>query len=130
MSKLLFFKIIIFLLLLGGCDNITNQPLNGSIDRTGKQIITTIYFYDTLQEVHDKYREIHNLPKDAKLQGLQGFARWPEFRDEEGKPIERDNQSLTCVIHTLKPTKIDDDATLTLGHEMLHCIIGTYHPEQ
>ena len=117
---------IISALLLASCDNVSKEDLKGSIDRTGKQILTTVYFYNSTEEVQSKYREIHNLPRDHKT-NIQGFAQWPEFRDPNGNPIVDDTKPLTCVIHTIKPKKIDDEATLTLGHEMLHCIIGSYH---
>lgn len=31
------------------------------------------------------------------------------------------------VIYTLPPARVDDTATLTLGHEVLHLAIGSYH---
>ncbi len=33
------------------------------------------------------------------------------------------------VIYTLPPARVDDAATLTLGHELLHVALGRYHPE-
>ena len=26
-----------------------------------------------------------------------------------------------------RPREVDDDGTLTLGHELLHCLLGNYH---
>lgn len=31
------------------------------------------------------------------------------------------------TIHTLAPTRVDDDAVTTLGHEFLHVVLGEYH---
>lgn len=31
------------------------------------------------------------------------------------------------VIYTLPPTRVDDAATLTLGHEVAHVALGSYH---
>ena len=31
------------------------------------------------------------------------------------------------TIHTLAPTRVDDDAVTTLGHELLHVVLGEYH---
>ena len=127
--KLLKISVILFVLLgLSSCDNANKQPLTGSIDRSGKTITTTVYFYDTEKEVQDKFREIHKLSRDQKV-SVTGFARWPEYKDADGNAASDRDKELTCTIHTVRPTKIDDEATLTLGHEMLHCIIGTYHPE-
>jgi len=37
----------------------------------------------------------------------------------------------TCEIYlpnAHRPLQIDDEGTLTLGHELLHCMLGEYHP--
>jgi hypothetical protein len=124
--KILTLLLITFL--LTSCDVSNKKELKGSIERTGLPITTTVYFYESVEDVQRKYREIHKLSKDQKI-GQVGFARWPEFRDAQGQPVDDPSQPLTCEIHTVRPKKIDDSDTLTLGHEMLHCIIGTYHPE-
>lgn len=33
----------------------------------------------------------------------------------------------TVVIYTLPPVAVDDSATCTLGHEMMHAALGDYH---
>lgn len=109
------------------CDMAPSE-LTGSINKVGKPVVTTVFFYDNIKQVQDKYREVHKIPKDQAI-GTTGFARWAEYRDINGKPIEVENEPHTCVIHTVRPTQIDDEATKTLGHEMLHCLIGTYHPQ-
>jgi hypothetical protein len=121
--------ILAALIALTSCDIANKEPLKGSIDRTGKPIVTTVYFYDSVEDVQRKYREIHDVPRDQKI-GQVGFARWAEYRDAQGRPVENGDEPLTCEIHTVRPQQIDDSATLTLGHEMLHCVIGSYHPEK
>lgn len=123
-----FLLLSITTLFLTSCDVIKTEPLKGTLERSGKPIITTIYFYNSVEEVQDKFREVHNLSKNHRT-NVEGFSRWPEFRDSNGKPLSDDGQTLTCTIYTVRPTSIDDNATLTLGHELLHCIIGTYHKE-
>ena len=42
----------------------------------------------------------------------------------------RETGGRTCEIYLpneLRPGKVDDDGTLTLGHELLHCMLGNYH---
>ena len=34
----------------------------------------------------------------------------------------------TRVIYTLPPVRVDDEATCTLGHEVMHLALGSYHP--
>jgi len=123
------FLILAALITLTSCDMVNKEPLKGSVDRAGKPIVTIVYFYDSVEDVQRKYREIHNVPQDQKI-GQVGFALWAEYRDSQGRPVENADEPLTCEIHTVRPQQIDDSATLTLGHEMLHCVIGSYHPEK
>ena len=42
----------------------------------------------------------------------------------------RETGARTCEIYLpndQRPAKVDDDGTLTLGHELLHCMLGDYH---
>jgi hypothetical protein len=42
----------------------------------------------------------------------------------------RETGARTCEIYLPKemsPTEVDDEATLSLGHELLHCMLGNYH---
>ena len=32
-----------------------------------------------------------------------------------------------CLLFLQRPRRIDDDRTLALGHELLHCLLGSYH---
>lgn len=48
----------------------------------------------------------------ADDQALEGFT---------GRAGER------VVIYTTPPRRVDDDATTTLGHEVLHVALGDYH---
>ena len=43
----------------------------------------------------------------------------------------RETGARTCEIYlpnAQRPLQIDDEGTLTLGHELLHCMLGEYHP--
>jgi hypothetical protein len=42
----------------------------------------------------------------------------------------RETGALTCEIYLSdeqRPREVDDAATLSLGHELLHCMLGDYH---
>jgi len=42
----------------------------------------------------------------------------------------RETGARTCEVYLpnkRRPEKVDDDGTLTLGHELLHCMLGDYH---
>ena len=121
--------LIIAMIVLASCDQ-SREPVSGSVDRTGKPIEVTVYFYDSEREVTEKYKEVHNLPQSQKIQTRAGFALWPEWRGKSGLPIAKPaDDKYDCTIHTVRPYRIDDRHTMTLGHEMLHCLLGTYHPE-
>jgi hypothetical protein len=42
----------------------------------------------------------------------------------------RETGARTCEIYlpeSKRPAEVDDEATLSLGHELLHCMLGSYH---
>ena len=42
----------------------------------------------------------------------------------------RETGARTCEIYlpnTKRPAEVDDEGTLVLGHELLHCMLGNYH---
>lgn len=97
------------------------------LNREGKPIKVTVHFYDTQAQVTAKYRELHDVPKNVEIAPRMGFSMWPEWMTEDGESVDVD-EKLFCDIHTVEPKVVDDEATLTLGHEMLHCLYGSYHP--
>jgi hypothetical protein len=122
------YLILILVAFLIGCD----QPKTGkdhikpTFDRTGLPIVTTTYYYDSVEDVMAAYRDFYQLPKSQRIPRLYGFAVWPEWRDEDGNRVEFvDN--LWCQIHSIRPIRIDDLGTLTHGHEGVHCVFGEYH---
>jgi len=107
-------------LLLVSCEQ--SETLEGSIDRVEKEVVTVVNFYDDLVSLRIAYADHHGIPAHQVPNGLQGFAVWSEWVNQEPDNVEYD-----CVIHTMKPRRVDDRYTKTLGHEMLHCLYGTYH---
>lgn len=110
-------------LLLNSCEN--GERVEPTFDRSGTVVETRVNVHDRLRDMHNAYRDVHDLSISHDLTGLQGFAVWYEFPN--GKP---NNESYTCEIHIVRPTRVDDSYTLTLGHEMLHCIYGSYHKKK
>ena len=37
------------------------------------------------------------------------------------------NGERVCLVYVYRPLSVDDDRTLALGHEVLHCVLGEYH---
>ncbi len=58
------------------------------------------------------------LEATAQRQGLKG--------KERGFAVWSPNDS-QCDVYLQLPDSIDDDKTLTLGHEVFHCIAGQFH---
>lgn len=118
MKKLLFSLLLIFFIVSCSSD----QPsIQGSIDRVGQEIKVTVYFYDDNTVIRQQYALTNNISYRNTSPDLQGFAIWHEWSTEPA------NVQYECVIHTLRPRRIDDRNTTTLGHEMLHCLYGSYH---
>ena len=41
--------------------------------------------------------------------------------------LKRSGDQYVCEIYVARPKSVDDAATATLGHELLHCLMGAYH---
>lgn len=101
-------------------------PVQKSHDRTGSPVEITVFTYPSQRALDAAFREMHNLSRNEDRESRYGFARWPEWRDVQGNTVN-DGGEWTCQIHILEPEFVDDERTLTLGHEMVHCIYGSYH---
>lgn len=116
------------LFLLTSCDRNSESKIDKKINRENLPIKTTVHFYNNLEELRKKYKEINKLDQKTEVY-IEGFAIWPEWKDQSGNSVTPDGKELKCEIHTIRPSTVDDDAVLTLGHELLHCVYGTYHTE-
>lgn len=120
-----FLPLLLALLLLLGCEP-AGEKIQPTLDRTEYPITVTVYFYNSQADLMGRYRELHNLGPRDEVPKLWGFARWPQWQDQSGTAVEQP-ELFSCDIHSMKPKIVDDTATLTLGHELLHCIWGSYH---
>ncbi|MEO8464958.1 MAG: hypothetical protein ABI640_06425 [Gammaproteobacteria bacterium] len=71
----------------------------------------------SLQQEHGAHVDMH----DIRLDYRHGFSILKTNRETGAR---------TCEIYlpnTKKPRAVDDEATLSLGHEVLHCMLGKYH---
>jgi hypothetical protein len=39
---------------------------------------------------------------------------------------KRDREHV-CLVFAFRPNRVDDDATTSIGHEIAHCFLGSYH---
>lgn len=122
-----FIFVVLVILLLFGCDPVEHrESVKKTIDRTELPIEVRVYFYESVEEVTEAYRNIHGIDSNIAVPMLYGFASWPQWYDADSNPVELKDQ-FWCEIHSIQPINVNDQGTLTLGHEMLHCLYGTYH---
>jgi hypothetical protein len=106
---------------LAACSEQGTEPgLQGSINRVGKPITITVNTVNTQSELRDLYAELTGVP-DAQVPDQWGFAQWNETVSGA------DPEQLRCDVYVLQPRKPDDQRVLTLGHELAHCVWGSYH---
>jgi hypothetical protein len=58
----------------------------------------------------------------------KGHRRVPQ-KPEGFAVLVRSDGELVCRLWILKPENVDDERTTALGHELLHCLVGEYHPD-
>lgn len=114
-------------LVLTACEQQSN--IDKPINRENKPIVTTVHLYDTKDQVKKKYREIYKIDYTNQPVDLLGFAVWNEWRDSKGNPVEQEGKEFRCDIYAVRPKRVDDAATTTLGHELAHCLYGKFHKD-
>ena len=85
-----------------------------TMDRTSNPMLIKFYIYPSLRLLKQAHPEAEQLEKGDKV---YGFATWYEDEQDVNE----------CQLHIVKPQHIDDEITLTWGHELLHCVYGLYH---
>ena len=107
-------------LCLTSCDNDGGRGLPEDFDRSGEAMHITVIWHKNQQAVDNAYVEEFGRARNERAINRLGFAVWA---DPGRKPY-------WCRIHAVKPTSVkNSDKMDTLGHELLHCTIGTFHPE-
>ena len=71
-----------------------------------------------MHENHDQVAEACNIPVDDDEQ-IEGCALFMRYQ----------NGTSDCEVNIVQPKYVDDEHTLTLGHEVLHCVYGLYHDQ-
>jgi hypothetical protein len=58
---------------------------------------------------------------------LAAFGRRVAGLEKGFSVLVRKDDQFICRIYVFKPIVVDDDATTAVGHELLHCLLGSYH---
>lgn len=82
-------------------------------------VVSTFYFYDTNEEllaaIPINQRDLLPENPDEVLHGYSYCHR------------DLEKNFAVCEIHQVLPTVVDDEQTITLGHEVAHGVFGIYH---
>lgn len=107
-------------LFLTSCDNDGSSGLPEDFDRSEETVEITVIWHKSQQGVDSAFVEEFGRARNESSINRLGFAVWA---NPSKKPY-------WCRIHAVKPTRVQNDEKMdTLGHELLHCMIGTFHPE-
>jgi hypothetical protein len=105
MKKILFVIMIIGLLV--GC---SKPPMKQDLNRENETLeIHFFTFSNELEMIEDLRNKGYEVPNE-----LLGFSVWSP----------QDNK---CEVYHVTPKYTDDIRTKTLGHEVAHCIYGSFH---
>jgi len=105
--------LILTALFLGSCDTNKQTNISKEWDRTHEELQVTVKLYDNNSQLINTLTERLGSPVNENTLG---------------KAIMSPNDNI-CEVYALKPRRIDDQRTMTIGHELLHCLYGRYHPE-
>ena len=103
-------------LLMVSCEPAPSKKISGTQDYSATQFPITVHTYDTKSELNKAIRN-----KTQHGQNVEGLALW--FLGKETSKMKR------CEIHVVTPKGVEDDYMTTWGHELAHCVFGTYHKE-
>lgn len=115
--KQIYLLLLLVALMLAACSDEPKQtPIKKDFERTEVQL--TIVIHDNWRGVSKAYHKEY--PKSNRKTTRHGYAVW--FRGG--------NHENACTIHIVMPKNLEDDYQFqTIGHELTHCIHGTFHKE-
>ena len=110
-------SLVVLLLVLSSCDT-TEKSITKTHDVTGEYIAIRIQTFPT-ERALNKYLE----DADFSKQEVDGLARWVPPKGDLTK-VKR------CDIYVVEPKSVRDTNRMsTWGHELAHCIYGSFHKE-
>jgi len=112
------------------------RDLATPVDFSESSIDIKITFYeDRLELVRAYHDSMNNEKTDSELRewirnhDLRGFANL-QYNTISGTEPHPTNAAPSCHVHVMRVRgQNDTDRKRTLGHEILHCVHGEWHPE-
>lgn len=100
------------------CKNDDQDRISPEFDRSNVTIEIKIVTHENSRQVTNAYKK-YLTGRGIEFDGQErkGWAGWSL------------NAPYYCQIHVIKSKRIDDDNTMTWGHELQHCVYGRYHTE-
>jgi hypothetical protein len=96
------------------------EPINPKLDFADMRVVVTYVSPGELWNLQRSHGAAVD-PRDLNLHYRRGFSLLKR---------NRETGALTCEIYLSdeeRPREVDDAATQSLGHELLHCMLGDYH---
>lgn len=96
------------------------ETIKPTVDFNDLRVVVTYVSIGELVNLQAKYGAGMDR-RDLRQDGRHGFSILKR---------NRETGALTCEIYLAnqeRPREVDDQATLSLGHELLHCMRGDYH---
>ena len=101
--------------LLMSCDT-TDKGMTKTHDITGEYVDIRVMTFST-------QRQLNKYLKRKDGEEVEGLAQWAHPKGDLTK-VKR------CDIYVVEPNSSRDYGQMeTWGHELMHCIYGSYHPE-
>jgi hypothetical protein len=97
------------------------QPVKPTVDFNDMRVVVSYVSIGELLNLQIKYGGAWPDRRDIRQSHRRGFSILRKHRE---------TGALTCEIYLpneQRPREVDDEATLSLGHELLHCMLGDYH---
>ena len=92
------------------------EKISGTQDYSGIQFPITVHTFQTQREFDKAIKDIKTHDESA-----MGYSRW--FLSKTTGEMSR------CEIYVIVPEGVEDEHMTTWGHELAHCVYGTYHRE-
>lgn len=114
LSSLLFF-IAIFCLFMGIASTSRAEEIQKPYEIDN--VLITFFWFDTLEELQSFVAVENDWTIETDLQGLSAYEPYV------------DKNFCHLDMYVVRPREVDDEYTLTIGHEVVHCVHGDYHEE-
>jgi hypothetical protein len=122
-------RIVIAALALLSTQALADERVSPTLDLSAVMVeVTWVASSDELAALRTQY-ESRTANADAGQQQFASSRLGGRRPRETGFSVlgKRDGQYV-CLLFVLRPINTNDGRTTAIGHELLHCLLGDYHP--